>query len=152
MQTYCPARMSRSTVKTLTPWHDPAQTSALSPMPSGPYPYPAIVSRPEAGPDKVGIPCASASCVEYSNEFPFFVENIQSLPVATQIAGVQFRLEPGAYRELHWHQQAEWAYMLNGCATIAVVSSSGQNYVQTINTGDLWYFPKGSEYDPRPFV
>lgn len=74
-------------------------------------------------------------------------ENIQSLPVATEMAGVQFRLEPGAYRELHWHQQAEWAYMLNGCATIAVVNADGQNYVQTINTGDLWYFPKGTPHN-----
>ncbi|MGG2048796.1 cupin domain-containing protein [Bacillus amyloliquefaciens] len=24
------------------------------------------------------------------------------------------RLKPGAIRELHWHKEAEWAYMLNG--------------------------------------
>jgi hypothetical protein len=30
-------------------------------------------------------------------------ENIQNLPVATAMAGVDMRLAPWAYRELHWH-------------------------------------------------
>lgn len=34
------------------------------------------------------------------------------LPVATSISCVDMRLAPGAIRELHWHKQAEWAYML----------------------------------------
>ena len=33
--------------------------------------------------------------------------------------------------------------MLNGSATIAVVNDEDKNYVQTINTGDIWYFPAG---------
>jgi oxalate decarboxylase len=28
------------------------------------------------------------------------------------------RLNPGGVRELHWHKQAEWAYMLLGRARI----------------------------------
>src|ERR687886_381059 len=38
----------------------------------------------------------------------------RELPVATTLAGVNMALEPGAVRELHWHTQAEWAYMLAG--------------------------------------
>ena len=30
-------------------------------------------------------------------------ENTDNLPVATEMAGVDMRLEPFAYRELHWH-------------------------------------------------
>ena len=31
--------------------------------------------------------------------------------ISTTIAGVNMRLGPGGVRELHWHQQAEWAVM-----------------------------------------
>lgn len=55
------------------------------------------------------------------------------------MAGVQFRLTAGSYRELHWHQQSEWAYVLEGSTTIAVVNTEGKNYVKTVNKGDLWY-------------
>jgi len=29
------------------------------------------------------------------------------------MAGVDMRLSPHAYRELHWHEAKEWAYMIN---------------------------------------
>ena len=31
-------------------------------------------------------------------------ENIDVMPVALEMAGVDMRLSPNAYRELHWHQ------------------------------------------------
>jgi oxalate decarboxylase len=34
------------------------------------------------------------------------------------MAGVNMRLKPGAIRELHWHKEAEWAYMLAGSARV----------------------------------
>jgi hypothetical protein len=37
---------------------------------------------------------------------------VNVLPVATEMAGVNMRLEPGAVRELHWHKTSEWAYVL----------------------------------------
>ena len=30
-------------------------------------------------------------------------QNVEVLPVADKMAGVDMRLAPGAYRELHWH-------------------------------------------------
>jgi hypothetical protein len=38
-------------------------------------------------------------------------QNINQLPIATAMAGVNMRLSPNAYRELHWHKQGEWALM-----------------------------------------
>lgn len=38
-------------------------------------------------------------------------QNVNQLPIATAMAGVNMRLEPNAYRELHWHKQGEWALM-----------------------------------------
>ncbi len=31
----------------------------------------------------------------------------RELPIATELAGVNMRLKPGAIRELHWHKEAE---------------------------------------------
>jgi oxalate decarboxylase len=45
----------------------------------------------------------------------------RELPVATTMAGVNMRLKPGGIRELHWHKEAEWAYMLAGRARITAV-------------------------------
>lgn len=68
---------------------------------------------------------------------------IRELPIATNLAGVNMRLTPGGVRELHWHQQAEWAYMILGRARITVVDQNGRNFIADIEAGDLWYFPPG---------
>lgn len=39
---------------------------------------------------------------------------VRELPASKEIAGVNMRLEPGVIRELHWHKEAEWAYVLDG--------------------------------------
>jgi oxalate decarboxylase len=67
----------------------------------------------------------------------------RELPIATTLAGVNMRLEAGAVRELHWHKQAEWAYMLWGGARITAVDSAGRCFVDDVGEGDLWYFPAG---------
>ncbi|WP_438346894.1 oxalate decarboxylase family bicupin [Paenibacillus sp. FA6] len=68
---------------------------------------------------------------------------IRELPIATTLAGVNMRLTPGGVRELHWHQQAEWAYMLLGRARITSVDQEGRNFIADVGPGDLWYFPAG---------
>ncbi|KAK0566126.1 hypothetical protein OC844_000870 [Tilletia horrida] len=68
-------------------------------------------------------------------------QNVNNLPVATEIAGVNMRLEEGAFRELHWHSTAEWAYVLNGSIRIATTDFEGRTYVNDVGPGDLWYFP-----------
>ncbi|MBG9942572.1 oxalate decarboxylase family bicupin [Brevibacillus formosus] len=68
---------------------------------------------------------------------------IRELPIATTLAGVNMSLTPGGVRELHWHQQAEWAYMLLGRARITSVDQRGRNFIADIGKGDLWYFPPG---------
>ncbi len=68
---------------------------------------------------------------------------VRELPIATTLAGVNMRLTPGGVRELHWHKQAEWSYMLNGRARITAVDQNGRNFVDDVGEGDLWYFPAG---------
>jgi hypothetical protein len=39
---------------------------------------------------------------------------VRELGASADIAGVNMRLGPGVIRELHWHKEAEWAYVLAG--------------------------------------
>lgn len=68
---------------------------------------------------------------------------VRDLPVAKTLAGVNMSLTPGGVRELHWHQQAEWSYMLLGHARITAVDQDGRNFIADVGPGDLWYFPPG---------
>jgi len=68
---------------------------------------------------------------------------VRQLPIATTLAGVNMRLTPGGVRELHWHKQAEWAFMIMGRARITAVDQNGRNFIADVGHGDLWYFPPG---------
>lgn len=71
----------------------------------------------------------------------------RELPIATEIAGVQMHLNGGetmtGAREMHWHTEAEWAYMLAGTARITAMDQFGGSFVGDVNAGDLWFFPSG---------
>jgi oxalate decarboxylase len=67
----------------------------------------------------------------------------RELPISTTLAGVNMRLKPGAIRELHWHKEAEWAYMLAGHARITAIDADGHNFIDDLGTGDLWNFRAG---------
>jgi oxalate decarboxylase len=66
---------------------------------------------------------------------------VRELPVATELAGVNMRLKPGGIREMHWHKEAEWAYMLAGRARITAVDEQGRTFIDDVGVGDLWNFP-----------
>lgn len=68
---------------------------------------------------------------------------VRDLPISTEIAGVNMRLIAGGIRELHWHQEAEWAIMLYGHARITSIDAEGRSFVKDVKEGDLWYFPSG---------
>jgi oxalate decarboxylase len=68
---------------------------------------------------------------------------VRELPIATEIAGVNMRLKAGAVRELHFHKEAEWAYMIKGEARITAVDHARRTFADDVREGDLWFFPKG---------
>lgn len=78
-------------------------------------------------------------------------QNTDVLPVATRMAGVDMKLQPNAYRELHWHTSAEWALMLKGCCRIAAMNEDGKSFVDDICAGDVWFFPKGVPHSIQAF-
>ncbi len=67
----------------------------------------------------------------------------RELAISTEIAGVNMRLTPGGIRELHWHKEAEWAYVIAGGCRISILDEEGRLFLDDVGVGDLWYFPAG---------
>jgi oxalate decarboxylase len=68
---------------------------------------------------------------------------VRELPVAKSMAGVNMRLDSGVVRELHWHKEAEWAYILQGNVRLTVVDADGNVVVDDLKPGDVWLIPAG---------
>lgn len=121
----------------------------------GTDPGPRNISLDQQNPDILTPPSTDAGTIP-NLKFPFSLAHnrlqeggwarqvtVRELPIATTLAGVNMRLNPGAIRELHWHKEAEWAYMLQGRARISAVDQGGRNFLDDIGVGDLWNFPAG---------
>ena len=68
---------------------------------------------------------------------------MRQLPLAAGIAVAHLFLNPGGSREMHWHDAAEWAYIIEGRAQVTVVDPGGTAEIFNAGAGDLWYFPRG---------
>ncbi len=69
--------------------------------------------------------------------------NQRDFAISTDVAGVNMRLAAGGIREMHWHQQAEWAFVTNGTCRITVLDADGRSQVADVGAGGMWYFPAG---------
>ncbi|KUI54715.1 Oxalate decarboxylase OxdC [Cytospora mali] len=78
-------------------------------------------------------------------------QNIDVLPSAEAMAGVDMRLGPNAYRELHWHTANEWSLMLNGCVRVSAVDEEGRTFIDDVCAGDVWFFPSGVPHSIQAF-
>ena len=67
----------------------------------------------------------------------------RTLPIAADIAGAHLFIKAGGAREMHWHNSAEWDYVVDGHCQVTVVDPEGVAEVVNLGPGDLWYFPKG---------
>jgi oxalate decarboxylase len=80
---------------------------------------------------------------------------VRELPVATKMAGVNMRRQPGGIREMHWHKEAEWGYMLAGRCRVTAVDGEGRNFIDDVNAGDIWNLllkQKQKETKPMKFT
>jgi oxalate decarboxylase family bicupin protein len=68
---------------------------------------------------------------------------IRELGTSVELAGVNMRLGPNVIRELHWHKEAEWAYVLDGEVRVTALDYEGGSFIDDLKKGDLWYFPSG---------
>ncbi|KAK2608566.1 hypothetical protein QQS21_002913 [Conoideocrella luteorostrata] len=78
-------------------------------------------------------------------------QNVANLPSAKQIAGVDMKLAPNAYRELHWHTANEWALVLKGCVRVAAINDESQTFTDDLCEGDVWFFPTGMPHSIQAF-
>jgi oxalate decarboxylase len=68
---------------------------------------------------------------------------MRELPVAKSMAGVSMRLDEGVVRELHWHKEAERAYILQGNVRLTVVEADYNVVINDLKQGDVWLVPEG---------
>ncbi|CEL01063.1 Putative Oxalate decarboxylase oxdD [Aspergillus calidoustus] len=68
---------------------------------------------------------------------------VRELGTSKELAGVNMRLDAGVIRELHWHREAEWAYVLSGNVRVTALDLEGGSFIDDLGEGDLWYFPAG---------
>ncbi|RYP77268.1 hypothetical protein DL769_003463 [Monosporascus sp. CRB-8-3] len=68
---------------------------------------------------------------------------VRELGTSVELASVNMRLDSGVIRELHWHKEAEWAYVLDGEVRVTAIDYEGGNFIDDLKKGDLWYFPSG---------
>ncbi|KAK0716903.1 oxalate decarboxylase oxdC [Lasiosphaeria miniovina] len=68
---------------------------------------------------------------------------MRELPASIELAGVNMRLDKDVIRELHWHKEAEWGYVLAGEVRVTALDYEGGNFIDDLGQGDLWYFPSG---------
>jgi oxalate decarboxylase len=121
----------------------------------GSDPGPRNLARDQANPDMLNPPSTDHGTLP-NLRFSFADAHVRQesggwtrqitereLGVSKSIAGVNMRLNAGGIRELHWHKEAEWAYMLYGNARITAIDAQGRNFVDDVGVGDLWYFPSG---------
>jgi oxalate decarboxylase len=67
----------------------------------------------------------------------------EDFAISKDISGVNMRLAANGVREMHWHQQSEWAIVTDGVCRITVLDEQGRPQVADVKTGDLWFFPPG---------
>src|SRR5271154_4488032 len=138
-----------------------AQSAESPPEPSrapgvgGTDPVPGDVVREAQNPELLNPPAADSGTLP-NLRFSFADAHVRQssggwtrqvtareLGVSKSIAGVNMRLNAGGIRELHWHKQAEWSYILYGTARITAIDPEGRSFVDDVGVGDLWYFPGG---------
>jgi oxalate decarboxylase len=134
---------------------DQVPEPSRAPGVGGSDPVPGDVAREAQNPDLLNPPATDSGTLP-NLRFSFADAHVRQssggwtrqvtareLGISKAIAGVNMRLNAGGIRELHWHKQAEWAYMLYGTARISAIDPQGRNFVDDVGVGDLWYFAGG---------
>ena len=67
----------------------------------------------------------------------------RELGALDELAIVNMRLPAGVVREMHWHKETEWAYVLKGKVRFYLVDNERNTLVEDLEPGDLWLAPPG---------
>lgn len=70
--------------------------------------------------------------------------NRSNFPILQNLSLYKLRLEPGAFREPHWHANAhELAYCLAGRSLVTIFSNGNLHDTFTIDEGEMFFVPSG---------
>src|SRR5436190_24379451 len=119
-------------------------------------PGPANQMLDGQNPDSIWPPATDTKELVPEFKYPFSFANkrayeggwsrevtVRELPISKTIAGVNMRLTPGGFRELHWHTTSEWAIRPAGSARLTAIDLDGNSSVADVKKNDLWFFPSG---------
>ena len=68
----------------------------------------------------------------------------KEFPINTTLTSVMQYLEPGAFRELHWHPNAdEWQYYISGHARVTVFGAHGRAKTEEFGPGQIGFIQQG---------
>ncbi|MGI9255152.1 MAG: cupin domain-containing protein, partial [Thermomicrobiales bacterium] len=113
----------------------------------GPIPPPLDEDRPLT-PQKIAAnSCAYAFSQQPVERYPGGTLKIvgqEQFPLSTTITGAVLTIDPGAFREPHWHPDAaEWIYVLQGSLRLTIFASQGHVRSEEFGVGDVGYVPEG---------
>ena len=82
---------------------------------------------------------------QFANEFGSRTSvNRTNFPILSGMALYRLVLEPGAFREPHWHPNAhELTYCAKGCSLVTVFSNGNLHDTFTIAQGEMFFVPSG---------
>ena len=68
----------------------------------------------------------------------------KEFPINTTLTSVMQYLEPGAFRELHWHPNAdEWQYYISGHSRVTVFGAHGRAQTEEFGPGQVCFIQQG---------
>jgi len=68
----------------------------------------------------------------------------KEFPINTTLTSVMQHLEPGAFRELHWHPNAdEWQYYISGRARVTIFGAHGRAKTEEFGPGHVGFIQQG---------
>ncbi|CAK0784366.1 hypothetical protein CVIRNUC_007570 [Coccomyxa viridis] len=72
----------------------------------------------------------------------FKYSNTKNFPGSHSMSASLIKLDVGGIRGLHWHTEAEWAFVLSGVCRSAVMEEGKPHPAETwdFREGDVWYF------------
>ncbi|KAK8088985.1 oxalate decarboxylase family bicupin [Apiospora hydei] len=71
---------------------------------------------------------------------------VRELGSSVELAAVNMCLDQGVVRELHWHKEAEWAYVLDGEVRVTAIDYEGGNFMDDLKKATSGLSPNGTEF------
>ncbi len=69
------------------------------------------------------------------------ITDIRQFPQSPTLASALVQVEKGAIRELHWHKNAEWGYVVSGKGRATAFAGGATARTFNLQAGDTWVFP-----------